>query len=156
MTSKSEALICNSLVCGLAPWFTKHQLSEKKEGVGDGNQTTILLIFLSLNCVSKVTSSLPCHNLDFGVDGRVDDGESKQSRDARVSWLIVKEYPPSLLPSSDDLVIINEGFPMAMLLGFGDPPVPTHSLLLRYSLVVSLSLLSRRYISYPSTRDYNN
>ena len=54
----------------------KYRHSEKKEEVGSGERSSIL-VFLSLNCIGEVVSTLPYRTLEFAVVVMVDDGEIK-------------------------------------------------------------------------------
>ena len=54
--------------------LTTRRYSERKEVVGSGERASIL-VFLPLNCVGEVLSSLPCRTIEVAADARVYDGE---------------------------------------------------------------------------------
>ena len=50
--------------------------SERKEGVGSGEQAPIL-VFLPLDCVGEVFSCMVCRIPQIGAGARVDDGNAE-------------------------------------------------------------------------------
>ena len=57
--------------------FATRRHSKRMEGVGSGERVPILL-FVPLDCVGEVFSSLACCVLEVGAYARVDDDEIKE------------------------------------------------------------------------------